>query len=94
MRKIKTIKTEIEKAKLDSDNALLKLKEVEELAKEAEKEEAENKERIVQDINNICSTSNLFCGIILTPDDILKIVQLAIESKENIKIPFQLYFND
>ena len=43
-------------------------------------------------IKKVAEDESLFCGIILTVDDILQIIKLAIEQKENIKIPFKLYF--
>jgi DNA anti-recombination protein RmuC len=45
-------------------------------------------------INEICSEKDIFCGVVLSHDDILNIVDMAIKMKENIKIPFKLYFKE
>ncbi len=82
--------------KLASDvNELIeKVKQTEELLKEFEKEELKQVENIRTQINEIAESGGLFCGIILTVEDIMNIVKIAVESKEQIKIPFQLYYND
>ena len=66
---------------------------------QAEKELADKQEQELIDntklvINKECDNAGFFCGIILTPQDVLQIVQLAIETKENIKIPYNLYFKE
>lgn len=45
-------------------------------------------------ITEIADGKELFCGVILTPDDITAIVSLALKAKDNIKIPFKLYFKE
>jgi len=87
-RKIKTIveeKKEIQK----------RLDEIESLELEAIKEEQETVETVKKSITQICDDNAMFCGVILTTGDILSIVQLAIQTKDDtIKIPFNIYFND
>lgn len=66
---------------------------------QAEKELADKQEQELIDntklvINKECDNAGFFCGTILTPQDVLQIVQLAIETKENIKIPYNLYFKE
>jgi hypothetical protein len=76
-------------------NELLeKVKETEQLLKLSEKEELDLLESVRTNINQIAESNNLFCGIILTPDDITNIIKMAISAKDNIKIPFQLYYNE
>jgi hypothetical protein len=82
---------DIKKKKIDVQNHL---KELEQLEQEALKEEISVKEYISTKINELCEKDNIFCGIVLSPKDLATIVELAITSKEDIKISFQLYFNE
>ena len=70
--------------------------ELEAAEKELKEEEAEKAlfKEIASKITKICDDNNMFCGAVLTADDIATIVSLAIQAKENIKIPFRLYFNE
>lgn len=87
MRKSTAVKKEAEKI-------VEKLREIEILAREAELEE----KAVIEDINNaiteLCKKDNLFCGVVLTPEDIINVFRTALESKENVKIPFHLYYNE
>lgn len=58
---------------------------------EAEKQMLENAEK---SINDIAAANDLFCGVILTADDIAAVLTIALKTHENIKIPFRLYFNE
>lgn len=78
---------ELEKAQQELEAAEKELKEEEEAEKALFKE-------IASKITKICDDNNMFCGAVLTADDIATIVSLAIQAKENIKIPFRLYFNE
>lgn len=78
----------------DVNELIEKVKQTEELLKEFEKEELNQVEDIRNKINEIAESGGLFCGIILTVEDIMNIIKIAMESKEQIKIPFQLYYND
>lgn len=78
----------------DFNQLIEKVKQTEQLLKESEKEELDLVENIRTQINQISESNNLFCGIILTIEDITNIIKVAIESKDQIKIPFQLYYND
>jgi len=76
---------------LSVEKQLEELKKKEETAKNADEtliKETEEK------IKNISEENDLFCGVILSQQDILAIVRLSMEVKENVKIPFKLYFND
>jgi len=86
-RKSKAVSEELKKAQE-------KARQIEQLLAIAEKEEAEKLENATQQINEICEESNLFCGIVLTTQDLLGVVQLALESKENVTIPFRVYHKE
>jgi hypothetical protein len=101
MRKTEEIKLQAEEIKLQAERAAEMLKaaedhvaEIERLEVEAREEELTNVENLKTNILKICNEENMFCGIILTPDDIAAIVKAAIASKENISIPFNLYFKE
>lgn len=70
-----------------------KLAELERLNKEAEEEEMAQLAQVEADINAITEEKELFCGVILSQDDIVSIVSLALKSGESVKIPFKLYYN-
>lgn len=86
-KKRKDILSEMEEAKK-------RLEEIERLAEEEKQESINLLEETSKQIENIAKEKDLFCGVILTKDDILQIVSLAIDTKENISIPFKLYFKD
>ena len=86
-KKAKEKAAELEKAQQELEAAERELKEEE----EAEKALFED---ITSRITKICDDNNMFCGAVLTADDIATVVMLAIKTKENIKIPFRLYFNE
>jgi hypothetical protein len=58
-----------------------------------EQQEAERDE-ILAKITEIMEGKNLFLGVILTEEDILNILKLKFATKDNIRIPFQLYINE
>lgn len=63
------------------------------LLKQAEEEEAQLIKDTETKIKEIADANNVYCGVILTKEDILGIVSLAIDTNENIKIPFRIYPN-
>jgi hypothetical protein len=83
-RKVKTLADETRKQ-------VEKLKEIEELLKLAQQEETEKIETVTGQINELCEENNLYCGVVLTIDDLMAVIKLAIMSKENVKIPFRIY---
>ena len=95
-RKTKQIKEEVEKAKKKAEEALAKQQEVEQLVIEAEEEERAILDRTKESIENLCNADNLFCGVVITTEDIMMLLRqkLSIGKDENIKIPFHIYFND
>lgn len=58
---------------------------------EAELKVAEDVEK---EITRLLEDNNFFCGVILTREDLLKVFELALQTGENVKIPFKLYFNE
>ena len=86
-RKFKEVKTKL-------DEARAKLLEMETLAALAEKEEQDKLESAKSEIDSIGKDMNVFIGVTLTPSDLVAILDLALKSRENIKIPYTLYFND
>ena len=86
-RKVKTL-TDEARAKVEQ------LKEIEELLKLAQEEEKEKIEDVTKQINKLCEDNNLFCGVILTTDDLISVIRMAIQSKENVTIPFRIYVKD
>jgi hypothetical protein len=64
------------------------------LAALAESEEQAKIENAKSVIDSIGKDLNAFIGVILTPSDLVAILDLALKSRENIKIPYTLYFND
>jgi DNA repair exonuclease SbcCD ATPase subunit len=90
LRKTKTVEKELEKARQEAEAAAERLAEVQALQEAAEKEEQEQMEATERAINELCEDM-YFCGIILTHEDVLTIVNLAMENRENIRIPFKLY---
>jgi len=86
-RKVKTINQE----KLEAQK---RLAEIERLELEAQQEEKDIAEMVTNSINIACNDNNLFCGVILTHDDLISVLQVAMKSGEQVKIPFRLYFNE
>jgi hypothetical protein len=87
MGKSKEIRQEAKQAKE-------RLDEINRLIEEAKVEEQAIITRVKAEIDSMCEADNLFCGVILTTEDIIAIVKLAFETKETIKIPYNIYFND
>ena len=86
-RKSKSIKKEKKEAQE-------RLAEIERLEIEAQKEEKKKLDDATEAINKICDESNIFCGVVLSTPDLLKVVQLAIESEEEVSIPFRIYYKE
>jgi hypothetical protein len=83
-RKVKVL---VEETQKQSD----KLRETQELLRLAQQEETEKIESITEQIKILCEDNNMFCGVILTIDDLLAVIKIAIQSKENTEIPFRIY---
>jgi hypothetical protein len=83
---------------IDKVNAFKKAKEELDIIELEAKKELELEQKLLEDteaqIKSICEEKELFCGIILTQEDIVEIVKLALRTNENITIPFRVYFKD
>jgi hypothetical protein len=87
MRKIKVLTEEAKKQ-------VEKLKETEELIKLARQEELDKLESITKQIQEICVKNDVFCGVIITIEDLLSIIRIAVESKEAVHVPFRIYIKE
>jgi hypothetical protein len=87
MRKIRSIQQETVKQ-------IEKIRQLEELKKQAENEEKELIESVSTQIKETCDERGLFCGVVLTPKDLGAIVELMATQKESVKIEFKLYFKE
>lgn len=67
------------------------IEEAERLENEAIEEEKRIFEKTESDINQMTNDAGYFCGVILSREDVLAIVDLMIQTKQNVKIPFKLY---
>ena len=81
-------------AKKEADELKQRLDEVNVIISKSEEEEMEKIKSIREKVTEICDAEGLFCGIILTKHDVLRLVEIAIDSKDNITIPFNIYFKE
>lgn len=70
------------------------LQEAEQAVKAAEEEEAKKLERVGKAIESLCEREGVFCGAILTRSDLTNVINLALKTKEDVKIKFNLYINE
>lgn len=70
------------------------IEEAEAAAQKAMEEEQALFEQTEKEIKDLCTERGYYCGVILTKENVLQIVQMAIEIKDNIKIPFRLYVDE
>jgi len=77
----------------EAKQAAARLAEIEALREEAIREEREAIEGLQAQIDGLCG-EDYFCGVILTHQDLLQIIGLALENNENIRIPYKLYNTD
>ena len=85
-RKIIALNDEVRKAKA-------KLAEIEQIRLEAEAEEKQIIDSVDCMIKQMEEDNGLFCGVMLTKNDIVAIVDIALKSGEEVKIPYKIYFN-
>lgn len=93
-RKIKLARQEAERVRKEADRALEKVREVEELVQRAEQEESQLAASVSETIDRLCMDKGMFCGVILTLQDVVNILQLMYEKRENVKIKYNLYFEE
>jgi glutathionylspermidine synthase len=71
------------------------IEEAEAAAKKALEEEEKLISSTIEEIEKLCKERGFFCGVIITKQILLQVVDMAIDNKgENIKIPFRLYIDD
>ncbi len=94
LTKVKEINSTIIDKTKEINDAAAALNKLEEERKLAIEEEAKSIEELKQNIDDLCKEKDVFCGIILTLDDITNIIKLAVQTQENIKIPYNIYNNN
>jgi hypothetical protein len=85
---------EAEKARKELDALSVKVREMEELSAKAAEEEKMFLEETSMKLDTLCREANVFCGVVLTFQDVVNVLQLMIETRENVKIRYNLYFNE
>jgi len=78
----------------EAEKAAKRLREIEATLLAAEEEEKQMVARTETTIDEACKAAGMFCGVTLTKDDLLNVIKLAIETGQNVKIPYKLYFNE
>jgi aspartokinase len=71
-----------------------KLQELQKLKEEAEKEEKEKIESVTKQVEQIGIDNGMFIGVILTKQDLLAVLDMALSTGENVTIPARAYFKD
>lgn len=89
MAQRKSIKVKAELTALE-----LELKKLEQESKLAEKEELSKLESVKSQVEQIAIQNDVFCGVILTHEDLLNVLKVALESGEAIKIKCNAYHNE
>jgi len=77
----------------EAKQAAARLAEIEALREVAIREEREAIEGLQAQIDGLCG-EDYFCGVILTHQDLLQIIGLALDDNSNIRIPYKLYNTD
>ncbi len=105
-KKRQSAKEKLDKVKLEAQEQMRKvqaaaekraqeLREQIEAAEEDERKAKEEEEKLYKDtvegIDKLADKGDFFIGVILTHNDILAVIDLAMKSKEAIKIPYRLY---
>jgi len=93
--KVNEALSKLQKAQAAIEKAEQELAETRAAEEQARQDEIKNMEAVRTYVTEYCEKEGFFCGVILTREAILQIVNLAMESHDDqIKIPFQLYNND
>ncbi|MDY0386657.1 MAG: hypothetical protein RBT65_05900 [Methanolobus sp.] len=83
-KKIKQTQEKLDKIKLEAEELTSQLK-------DAEDKEQELLNETTEKINVICKEAEYFCGVILSRQDLLAVLDLAMQTQIDIKIPYRLY---
>lgn len=81
--------TELLEAKKLQEEAII-IAELE--VKEAEEEEQKHYDDTVKSITDMATKGGFKCGVLLAPEDVVQIVNVALNTMEKIYIPFRLYY--
>ncbi|MCX6223157.1 MAG: hypothetical protein NTV01_00125 [Bacteroidia bacterium] len=94
--KINTLKAKVKVQECEQliQQALANVQELENAEKQAEEDEQAFVEQTGDQIRKLCEDNRFFCGIILSPQDLVNIMQVMMSSRENVKINFALYSID
>jgi len=86
----------VNKVKGDKERDLLLANLCEAEARVADLRNAFNKKinDAIEAIRKIESEGNFFCGVVLKKSDLLKAMELMLETGKDVKIPFQVYDNN
>lgn len=87
IKKLKNLQNE---AKIAQEKA----EEATKLVELAQQELLDKIDNTKKEIEKLAESEDLFCGIILGHDDLIAVLQLALKTGENVKIPFSLYPKD
>jgi len=92
-RQIKLNEIDKQKLEVEAHQQILRQKEAEFEAIVAEQEA--NRASAEADIASLCKERNLFCGVILTEEDIFNLIRVKLANpRENVKIRFSLYIQE
>jgi hypothetical protein len=93
-RKSKELEIELNAQAKELAEQKERLEATEKLRQEAIKEEQEFLAELTSNINKIGDDNGLFIGIVLSKEDIVSIIDLALRTNESVKIPFNLYLKE
>ena len=85
---------EAEARKKELEELEARSREIEQMQAGAEQEEKRFLEETASRVDGICNDAGLFCGVVLSFGDVVSILELMIQTRENVRIPFKLYFNE
>lgn len=80
-----------EKAEKELKEANEKLEQYNKLIEEAEQEEKLKYDNTLQEIKEVANKNGYFCGVVLTREDILNILNIYMDTKDNVRINASLY---
>jgi crotonobetainyl-CoA:carnitine CoA-transferase CaiB-like acyl-CoA transferase len=94
-RKIRKIIEEADQTKQVIDDAIAKLKELEDVAKLEQEVEVELFRTTFESIDAICKPHGIFCGAVYTMEDLFEMIRLLKNTGDNtVTVKYNLYFKD
>lgn len=92
-RKSKQLIAELEQKAQTLQDAQFQLKTVESQLVIAEEEEKNLLQQATDEVNAVMTKyEGMMCGIVLSKEMILKLLEISIESKEDVSLPFMVYY--